>query len=71
MSENYIKNHFFDIKKYANVIEKRLDDSYCTIESVLQDNNRYLKMCQKYNYNYWYVNITNINVYDKYTCSRG
>lgn len=52
MSENYIKNHFFDIKKYANVIEKRLDDSYCTIESVLQDNNRYLKMCQKYNYNY-------------------
>lgn len=52
MSENYIKDHFFDIKKYANVIEKRLDDSYCTIESVLQDNNRYLKMCQKYNYNY-------------------
>ena len=52
MSENYIKNHFFDIKKYANVIEKRPDDSYCTIESVLQDNNRYLKMCQKYNYNY-------------------
>ena len=52
MSENYIKNHFFDIKKYTNVIEKRLDDSYCTIESVLQDNNRYLKMCQKYNYNY-------------------
>ncbi|OUQ08098.1 adenylate kinase [Erysipelatoclostridium sp. An15] len=52
MSENYIKNHFFDIKKYANVIEKRLDDSYCTIESILQDNNRYLKMCQKYNYNY-------------------
>lgn len=52
MSENYIKDHFFDIKKYANVIEKHLDDSYCTIESVLQDNNRYLKMCQKYNYNY-------------------
>ena len=26
MSENYIRNHFDDIIKYANVIERRLDD---------------------------------------------
>ena len=26
MSERYIRNHFSDIKKYANVIENRLDD---------------------------------------------
>lgn len=68
MSENYIKNHFFDIKKYANVIEKRLDDSYCTIESVLQDNNRYLKMCQKYNYNYILIDDNyqiDINLYEE------
>ena len=52
MSENYIKNNFSNIKKYANIIEKRLNDNYCTIESVLQDNARYLKMCQKHNYNY-------------------
>ncbi len=68
MSENYIKDHFFDIKKYANVIEKRLDDSYCTIESVLQDNNRYLKMCQKYNYNYILIDDNyqiDINLYEE------
>ena len=29
MSENYIRNHFDDIKKYGNVIENRLDDENC------------------------------------------
>ena len=38
LSENYIKKHFDDIKKYASVIENRLDDSWCTMESVLADN---------------------------------
>lgn len=28
MSEKYIRNRFDDIKKYASVIEKRLDDEY-------------------------------------------
>lgn len=37
-SENYINDHFDDIKRYANVIEKRLDDEDCTLESVLADN---------------------------------
>ena len=27
MSENYIRTHFTDIKKYANVVENRLDDA--------------------------------------------
>ncbi len=35
MSENYIKSHFSDIKKYADVIERRIDDSWCTVDSVL------------------------------------
>ena len=48
MSENYIRNHFSDIKAYASVIEQRLDDSYCTIESVLEDNAHYLQMCKQY-----------------------
>ncbi len=52
MSEQYIKNHFADIKKYADIIEKRLDDSDCTIESVLHDNLKTLEMCKKYNVNY-------------------
>lgn len=52
LSESYIKNHFADIKKYASVIENRLDDECCTIESVLEENARYLELAQKYNVNY-------------------
>lgn len=52
MSENYIRNHFDDIKKYASVIENRLDDTYCTIESVLEDNARILQQAQKHKANY-------------------
>lgn len=48
MSENYIKNHFSDIKKYANIIESRLDDDGCTLESVLADNAQFLQLAQKY-----------------------
>ena len=52
MSEKYIKNHFKDIKKNANVVEKRLDDEDCTMESVLMDNAKMLEMCEKYKLNY-------------------
>ena len=48
MSENYINRYFEDIKKYASVIENRLDDEDCTLESVLNDNATFLKMVQKY-----------------------
>ena len=41
MSENYIRNHFAEIKKYANIIENRLDDSDCTLESVLNENAKF------------------------------
>ena len=44
MSENYIRNHFDDIKKHASVIEQRLDDTDCTPESVLEDNARMLQL---------------------------
>ena len=59
MSEGYIRNHFEDIKKYANVIENRLDDESCTLESVLADNKEILSLAQKYNVNY-------ILIQDKY-----
>ena len=52
LSENYIKNNFEDIKKYASVIENRLDDSYCTLESTLEDNKNFLNMAQKHKLNY-------------------
>ena len=51
MSEEYIKNHFADIKAYANVIDARIDDD-CTIESVLADNAQILTLAQKHNANY-------------------
>lgn len=46
MSENYIRNHFNDIKKYANSIESRLDDQWCTLESVLKENAQFLELVQ-------------------------
>ena len=52
MSESYIKNHFADIKKYANVAENRLDDEWCTLESVLEDNAEILSLVAKYKVNY-------------------
>ena len=52
MSEKYIKNHFDDIKGYADVIENRLDDSDCTIEGVMKDNAQMLKTAEGYKVNY-------------------
>ncbi len=52
MSENYITKHFENIKKYADVIEKRLDDSYCTIENVLRDNMQIRSLAEKHNANF-------------------
>lgn len=51
MSENYIRNHFDDIKQYANFIEKRLDDDL-TIQNVLKDNANYLALAKENNLKY-------------------
>ena len=58
MSECYIKNHFCDIKKYASIIENRLDDDWCTIESVLEDNTQFLTLAKKYNENIVFIDDT-------------
>ena len=52
MTEEYIRNHFDDIKKYANAIENRLDDEWCTIESALADNAEVLSLATKHDVNY-------------------
>jgi len=52
MSETYIRNHFDDIKKHANVIEQRLDDSCCTMEHVIKDNLTMLRQAQHYDVPY-------------------
>ena len=51
MSEKYIRNHFQDIKQYANVIERRLEDD-CSVDSVLEDNLQMLDLAKKHNVNY-------------------
>ena len=52
MSEEYIKNHFDDIKKYANVIENRLDDSDFTIKNAIKENAHILELAKKHKVNY-------------------
>ena len=52
MSETYIKQNFASIKKYANAIENRLDDEWCTIESVLEDNAQFFELAKKHGVNY-------------------
>lgn len=51
MSETYIREHFGDIKKYACVIENRLEDD-CSIEGVLEDNAKNLELARKHNVPY-------------------
>ena len=52
MTEEYIRNHYDDIKKNANVIENRLDDEWCTMERVLADNAEVFSLVQTHNVNY-------------------
>ena len=52
MSLEYIENHFEDIKKYACVIEDRLDDSYCTKDWILEINKACYEGCLTYGCEY-------------------
>ena len=56
MSEDYIRDNFNKIKSKANIIESRLDDSDCTMESVLKDNANYLSLAKKHGVNYILIN---------------
>ena len=51
MSEHYIRKHFAAIKQYACAIEKRLDDTDCTMADTLAENARVLKLTRKYHAN--------------------
>ncbi len=52
MTEHYINRHFTDIQKYANTVEKRLDDTWLTRENLILDNTKNLAMCRQYGYEY-------------------
>lgn len=45
MNKEYIEDHFADIMRYADAIEKRLDDSYSR-EAAIRDNAEYLQGCK-------------------------
>lgn len=63
MSEGYIRTHFSDIKKYANIIENRLDDEDCTIETVVKDNKAVQEQCVRHNANYILIDeVYQINI---------
>ena len=49
MTRNYIRNHFADIKKYADIIEKRFDDTWFTKETALEENIKNLELCKQNN----------------------
>ena len=51
LAENYIKNHFDSITKYADVIENRLCDE-CEMEDVLKDNAKNLDLAKRHKLNY-------------------
>ena len=50
--EKYIRNHFDDIRKFANVIEERLYDEECTPEMICRDNAKILEQCIRHGMDY-------------------
>lgn len=50
MSPAYIRGHFVEILRHASDVEKRLEDSSCTVESVLEDNRIWREQCQRHGY---------------------
>ena len=45
-------HHYADIKSYASIIESRLDDDDCTLESVIEDNRKVLELAIAHEVNY-------------------
>ena len=69
MTSHYIENYFSDIKNYANIIEKRLDDSWFTKEIALNENLKNLEQCQRNDCHYiliddsYHVDIDSLKTY--------
>lgn len=49
LSREYIETHFEDIRKFANVIEQRLDDTTLCKEELIAQNEHNLTQCKAYN----------------------
>jgi putative adenylate kinase len=55
MSKKYIESNFDNIKKYANTVESRIDDGWCNMESVLEENTKFLTGAKKHNVNIVFI----------------
>ena len=51
MSKDYIQNNFSKILNYENIIEKRADFDF-TIEELIEENEKNLRLCKQYALNY-------------------
>ena len=58
MSESYIRRNYHSIKANARAVEARGDDSDCTMESLIHDNAKNLKMCRQYDADYFLIDRT-------------
>ena len=47
MTEDYIRSHFGEIRRYACVVEQRMDDSGLNMEELIRDNRQILETCRK------------------------
>ncbi|MBQ7276925.1 MAG: adenylate kinase [Bacilli bacterium] len=66
MTEHYILNHYQDIIRYENVIEKRINDDI-SIDCLIKDNEYNFKNVQKNKLDYILINddyLKDINKYD-------
>ena len=52
MSENYIRQRFDDIRKYASVIESRLDDEWYTQEDLIEQSRINLELAREHGVRY-------------------
>lgn len=52
MTRQYIETHFADIRKHANAIENRLDDSGLSAEALIRENEQNLAQCKKFGCQY-------------------
>ena len=55
MSEDYIRNHFGEIRAHANDVERRLDDSDLSVDALIAENEAVLAGCVACGCEYTYI----------------
>jgi len=59
-----LKPHYDKIKENSNIIEHRIDDSFCTKKSLIKENRYNLEMCKKHMCNYVLIEKDYLSVVD-------